>query len=275
MRLIFSRKGFDSASGGGPSPLLAGRPRSLPIPTKMPTVTRFVDVRDGIASEVALLSGGRITPDRPCHLDPDLDAAALRRQPGWRGALGQVGAAQSHLRNQGVTAGDIFLFWGLFQENSGPPEWRFRATKEHRIFGWLQIGSIWTIGDDPAALLAAHPWLHAHPHTQAGTWPRTNTVYVASEQLSIDGRQTTLPGWGLLPQGHRLTAHGSPNPSTWNVPSWLDIHKGGVGMTYHPPARWQSPGRLQAAARGQEFVAPIGDRQDARQWLLTVLGEAS
>ncbi|MSR10081.1 MAG: hypothetical protein EXR82_11290, partial [Gammaproteobacteria bacterium] len=255
MRLIFSRKGFDSASGGGPSPLLAGRPRSLPIPTKMPTSTRFHDVGDGIASQVARLSGGRIAADRPCHLDPDLDPAALPRQPGWRGALGQAGAAQSHLRNQGVTIGDVFLFWGLFQENSGPPDWRFRATKEHRIFGWLQIGEVWTIADDPQALLAAHPWLSAHPHVQAGGWPRTNTVYVASKTLTLDGERTALPGWGLLRTGFRFTARGSGSPSQWRVPSWLDITQGGVGLTYHPPARWQSGGRLQSAARGQEFVA--------------------
>lgn len=32
MRIIFSRKGFDSAAGKAPSPILDGRPLSLPIP---------------------------------------------------------------------------------------------------------------------------------------------------------------------------------------------------------------------------------------------------
>ena len=275
VRLIFSRKGFDSASGGGPSPLLAVRPRSLPIPTRMPTSTRFEDVRDGVAPQVARLSGGRISADQPCHLDPDLDAAALPRQPGWRGSLGQAGAAQSHLRNQGVAVGDVFLFWGLFQENSGDPEWRFRGLREHRLFGWLQIGEVWTIANDPRGLLTAHPWLHAHPHTQTGGWPRTNTVYVASERLSLDGRQTTLPGWGLLRNGYRFTVHGSTSPSLWEMPPWLDVMQGGVGLTYHPAARWRSGGRLQSAARGQEFVAHIADRQDARRWLVNVIEEKS
>jgi len=273
MRIIFSRKGFDSASGGGPSPLLAGHPRSLPIPTRMPTCTRFVDIGDGVASQVAHLSGGRVTADHPCHLDPDLDPTALPRQPGWRGALGQAGAAQSHLQNQGVTIGDVFLFWGLFQENSGSPNWRFSGPREHRIFGWLQIGEVWTIGDDPRAILAAHPWLHAHPHVQASGWPRTNTVYMASEKLALDRVQTVFPGWGLLRTGFRFTAPGSGGPSQWLVPSWLDITQGGVGLTYHPAARWQAGGRLQSAARGQEFVADVADRPDARKWLIQLLGE--
>ena len=48
-------------------------------------------------------------------LDPDIDQAALKasRPPGWRGALGQVSAALSHLRNLlEVGPGDLFLFCG-------------------------------------------------------------------------------------------------------------------------------------------------------------------
>lgn len=252
--------------------MLAGRPRSLPIPTRMPTGTRFKDVCDGVATEIEQLSNGRIVATQPCHLDPDLESTALPRQPGWRGALGQAGAAQSHLHNQGVTTGDVFLFWGLFQENSGPPGWQFRGRREHRIFGWLQIDEIWTIADDPRELLAAHPWLHAHPHVQPGAWPITNTVYVASSTLLLNGQGTASPGWGLLPTGYRFTATHSNLPSLWQVPQWLDITQGGVGLSYHPPARWQSNGLLQSAARGQEFVADIGDRTDARKWLADLLG---
>jgi hypothetical protein len=239
----------------------------------MPTCTHFEDVQDGIASQVERLSAGQITADRPCHLDPDLDAGALPRRPGWRGALGQAGAAQSHLSNQGLTVGDIFIFWGLFQDNSGAPAWQFHGPREHRIFGWLQIAEVWTIGDNPKELLATHPWLSAHPHTQSGDWPETNTVYVAAERLILDGRRLALPGWGLLRSGYRLTASGSQSPSVWNVPAWLDVTQGGVGLSYHPPARWQSAGRLKAASRGQEFVAHIGERADARQWLVNLLGD--
>jgi hypothetical protein len=44
-------------------------------------------------------------------------------------------------------------------------------------------------------------------------------------------------------------------------------------MTYHPLERWNSDGTLRSAARGQEFIADIGERQDAVEWLLRVLEE--
>jgi hypothetical protein len=54
-------------------------------------------------------------------------------------------------------------------------------------------------------------------------------------------------------------------------PSWLDPGRGGTGMTYHPPTRWNRDGTVQSAARGQEFVADMGDRADAIAWILQVL----
>lgn len=42
-------------------------------------------------------------------------------------------------------------------------------------------------------------------------------------------------------------------------------------MTYHPAERWNPDDTLRSAARGQEFVADIGERQDAIDWLLQVL----
>jgi hypothetical protein len=42
MRIIFSRKGFDSASGGTRSPIIDGVPYGLPIPTdKYPSETTY------------------------------------------------------------------------------------------------------------------------------------------------------------------------------------------------------------------------------------------
>jgi hypothetical protein len=62
------------------------------------------------------LDEGRIAADRQCHLDPDLDANCLGRQPNCRMALGEVWTAQSRLSNNGVGRGDIFRFGGLLVE---------------------------------------------------------------------------------------------------------------------------------------------------------------
>src|SRR5882762_4299094 len=102
MRVIFSRKGFDSASAGCASPLISDRPVSLPIPTRQPTCITFGMLGGGLRELACDLRGSGITASTPCHLDPDIDRSVLPRRQGWRGAFGQVGAAQSHLRNQAV-----------------------------------------------------------------------------------------------------------------------------------------------------------------------------
>jgi len=266
MKVIFSRKGFDSSAGGCPSPILEGRPLSLPIPTRMPSITRFRDLPTPRPGLVAELSRGRIDPNAPCHLDPDIDANLLQRKPGWRGALGQAGAAQGHLRRHRVARGDLFMFWGLFQTAVRDVGWQFRGQREHRIFGWLSVGDVLDVGPDPGAARTRYPWLDDHPHLQPG-WGANNTVYIAAEELCIGGRAAGKPGWGVFTNGLRLTDTSSRLPSIWRVPDWLDPTLGGVGMTYHPAQRWRGDGTLTAAARGQEFIADIHDRPDAADWL--------
>lgn len=274
MRIIFSRKGFDSSAGGVPSPLIDGQlPMSLPIPTRMPSTTCFGDLASPIPSIVEDLTRGKVTRESPCHLDPDLAAEATRakRLPGWRGSLGQVSSAQSHLDNRGVSEGDVFLFWGLFAPARRDANncWTHFGPREHRIFGWLQVGEILRVPSEPESLLDERPWLRGHPHIAAG-WPANNTVYVAAKHLNLPGKRARRAGFGTLERGVRLTAHDSSLASVWAVPAWLNPAEGGVGMTYHPNDRW-SEGRVRAAARGQEFVAEIGDRSDALEWLLAVL----
>ena len=269
MKLVFSRKGFDSTAGGVPSPIIDNRPRSLPIPTRMPTPTHYCDLAGGISDIVSDLTRARITPDHPCHLDPDLDPNALTRIPGWRGALGQVSAAQSHLANQKIVPGDLFLFWGLFRQASRDGNgcrWHYTGPPEHRIFGWLQIDEVLAMGEDPQPGLARHPWLVAHPHASPG-WPPNNTIYVARKELALPGIRSGTRGFGLFRNGIRLTSPDSKQPSTWIVPPWLNPLNSGVGMTYHPLSRWSADNKLRVAARGQEFVCDIGGRAEAFEWL--------
>ena len=191
-----------------------------------------------LAQLVTDLTRGKLTADHPCHLDPDLEARTLPRPPGWRGALGQVSAAQSHLANNRIAPGDLFLFWGLFQPvtKNKSRRWQFTGHAEHRLFGWLQIDEIVHVGTDPTAALAAHPWLASHPHLATG-WSANNTVYLARDTLALPGLSQSLPGCGLMKTGVRLTKAGSPQPSTWTAPAWLDPLHGGTGLTYHPPER--------------------------------------
>src|SRR6266436_9207163 len=115
MKLILSRKGFDSANGGCPSPILDDRPFSLPIPDpSSPTTYGEISPFNGIPiwQIVEDLTHGRVGRGNGAHLDPDLRRDALTRATGWRPIFGQADAAQSHLTNQGIGPGDLFLFFG-------------------------------------------------------------------------------------------------------------------------------------------------------------------
>ena len=270
MRIIFSRKGFDSASGGCPSPIVDGVPVPLPIPTRQPTTTSYGELVGDYAALVSDLTGRRYNATSACHLDPDIDRSCLPRRVGWRGALGQAGAALSHLENQGVTTGDTFIFWGSYRDaikQSG--QWIFIGPTIHLVFGWLQVGEYHRLGSDGSYLLATHPWLTDHPHVRPG-WGEANGIFIATDSLSAPGLGVSLPGWGVLKRGYQLSIPGR-NPSVWNAPSWLNPVVGGVGMSFHPMGRWSADGAVRCVGRGQEFVADIRDDRHIGDWLTAVL----
>lgn len=147
MKIIFSRKGFDSSAGGGPSPIVDGRPVSLPIPAGTASTTSYGDL--GLGDHAARASKRRLGAADLCHHDPMFRADGTC-------VFGQHSAAQTHLEGQGVGVGDVFLFFGLFaEEASGEPH--------HRIFGYLQVEEIIRLAAGiPADLVDL-----AHPHALA------------------------------------------------------------------------------------------------------------
>lgn len=245
MKVVFSRKGFDSVAGGCPSPIIAGRPLSMPIPApfRTPTPTKFGDLNGLYGELVTDLTGGKLTAQSWCHLDPDITPNVLPRLFGWRGALGQTAAAQGHLRNQRIQSGDLFIFWGLFRTVDYQDRWKFVGKPEHRIWGWLQIGEIIDLGVDGSHAARRYPWLSDHPHARPG-WDafNVNVLYVAADELRLGGRPTSQPGYGVLNTGHCLSAPRHAI-STWAVPQWLHPLQGGSGMTWHPANCWVMTGR--------------------------------
>ena len=91
MRIILSRKGFDSTAGGCPSPIFPdGRMLSLPIPDKRsPIAYQDLSFGDMNVGELVVELTGDAKRNRHCaHLDPDLRADSLPRSPGWKPMLG-------------------------------------------------------------------------------------------------------------------------------------------------------------------------------------------
>lgn len=237
MRVIFSRKGFDSSAGGSPSPIIDGVPTSLPIPTQRRSETTYRLA--GLGDVVEKVSKGRIAADHLCHEDPVFCDG--------RWAFGQTGAAQSHLERNSVSVGDVFLFFGSFASEDG-------RDRHHRIFGCLEVDEIRKIGARPANTDGLSGFPRRHPHT-IGEWNENNTLY-----WGAGGRAQTAP------PSLRLSKPGGL-PSFWLIPAWLKT----AGLTYHRnPARWLDDQELHVAARGQEFVSDVGDQEEPREWLRKV-----
>lgn len=239
MRLILSRKGFDSSAGGVPSPIIAGRPVSLPIPEYPASPTTYGQL--GLGDIVSHLTKGRLSANDSCHDDPMFADGYC-----W---FGQSGSAQGHLRNQGVTTGDLFLFFGLFADpESGEPH--------HRIFGYMKIAC----HGSPETVRKTRQWREPprpHPHLTDRQRPQ-NSLYFGP------GKTATRASPAL-----RLTRPNGPT-SRWIVPQWLRE----LGLTYHADkARWAREGELDCVRRGQEFVCHIGTHRAAREWVRKIIRE--
>lgn len=233
MKIILSRKGFDSAAGGAPSPIVSGRPISMPIPATRNSITTYD--RLGLGDVVERLTRGRIDRAHLCHHDPMfVDDECI---------FGQCDAAQSHLSNQAVGIGDVFLFFGLFAEEQ-------TRERHHRIFGYMLVSDVSRVDALSEAGRGELLRLY-HPHV-LGARSANNTVYRGVGTTASYAHE-------LL----RLTRTTGPL-SRWTVPPWL----GQFGLTYHSkPERWIGENELDAVARGQEFVCDVGEDEAAREWV--------
>jgi hypothetical protein len=191
MRVIFSRKGFDSSAGKAPSPIVEGEPVSLPIPTGRRSETTYGLA--GLGDIVEKVTRGRISSGDLCHEDPMFNHG--------RWAFGQTGSAQSHLERNGVGIGDVFLFFGLFASSEG-------YDRHHRIFGYLQVDEVRQLGGRPSVTDNPEGFFRRHPHT-IGEWNENNSLYLGSGAKA----RTAHPCLRLTKPGARV--------SVWTVPAWL------------------------------------------------------
>lgn len=276
VKIILSRKGFDSGYGGVPSPLLPEiGPVSLPIPSTAGEAARSYNAAGLPLGDLLFhLSRGKHDASTSVHFDPDLAPDDRSRRPGWRPALGQVGQAQSHLANHDVGVGDLFLFFGWFRPAERHYDgWRFVPGSDsfHAFFGWLQVGTVIKLPDRDTAHVPA--WLAEHPHVAHASRfeGRGNTIYVAADHLQLGGSRFGDAG-GRFKQwtvGLKLSAEGT-NRSIWDVPIWLDPRQGRTPLSYHGrPDRWQRNGDrlcLQTVSKGQEFVLDCSEYAEAIEW---------
>lgn len=277
MRIILSRKGVDSGTGGIPSPILDGRLVSLPIPGESQIQYRHLRFGGISLGKVAEdLSHGALRATSNVHLDPDLCREAYPRKPGWRPIFGQgQPGAESHLQRCGVSVGDLFLFYGWFREaelkSGGRYRYKRSAPNVHVIYGWLQVGAV-IFCDDP--IRSCLNWARYHPHFCGAD----GTAYIALSNLNLGSALVHLKGGGVFRNycdGLRLTAPDCQQRGIWQLPQWFYPRNGCCPLTYHPDKKsFRRTGyrvRLKSAARGQEFVLDARDYPEALSWARRIL----
>lgn len=224
MKVVLSRKGFDSANGGIMSPIFEdGTMVSFPISSKdvEKDNIRYDELFcDGICMKTILNALGYRGAEH-CHLDPDL-AKDRRRESirEWTPALGQINQAATYLKNQHISEGDLFLFFGNFRhikQNHGKYEYVRRTDKTEDtylgmslqvVWGYLQVGGIITDPDEQKKLF----W-HPHACDKRIYEEKNNVIFTASKQLSF---APEMPGAGTFSYDKKrvLTMPGK-SKATW------------------------------------------------------------
>lgn len=264
MKLVLSRKGFDSAAGGTPSPILPdGTLVPLPMPLNAVRSIGYGDLKLGdarLGQFVEDLTGGKYTSRDLAHVDPDLrETTLLNRRVGWRAIFGQGGAAQQHLAAEGVGPGDVFLFFGWFrsaEKHNGHYRFVRGAPDLHVLFGWLQVATVLLAGTSARAAVPSWARYHTHFHND---W-RSNTVYLSRKWLRLPALRRRLPGGGAFKRFSPdlcLTAPGKSR-SVWRLPRFFAPIESRSVLSYHRKLERWTVGRdccyLRSVGRGQEFV---------------------
>ncbi len=302
MKIILSRKGFDSGYGGCASPIFPDRSMaSLPIPEanashQMSSLTCGVHNLGIVAGDLAPAAPQFALDDaQAIHLDPYLRRASASVPQNWTAAFGQEGAAQSHLEKQGVGRGDLFLFFGWFRrlhQVGDHGRWTYvpHSPDLHVIFGWLQVDAVLKVSDHHK-WRNQYPWLDDHPHMQQSkSYAKNNTIYVASKQLTNEWEGTdcvrrALAGGGAFDHfsGTRQLTNTDQaglqlRRSKWRLPHWFSFKNetGKHALTYHGnPNRWRQLANhpaevaLESVSKGQEFILDLDhvDEREVSSWL--------
>jgi hypothetical protein len=271
MKIILSRKGFDSKYGGIPSPIMpCGKLLSLPIPvpdreTGIPYDNLNFDGRP-FSEIIEQLNNGPFQHPQ-AHLDPDLERDRYARKSGWRPVFGQQGKAQDDLKN--VKKNDLFLFFGYFQHTkyeNNKLQYIQQGRELHVFFGWLQIERIIVVERDrPQNEFPI--WLQYHPHI-VNRYPHNNTIFVATQHLTFNGIKLGVRGAGTFPcfkTSLQLTAPKEKARSHWSLPTIFFREQNSGNWACH---KRHCPFDSHKSGRIQEFVFEINDGcQDVKHWL--------
>lgn len=266
MKIILSRKGYDSTYGSGASPIMPnGDLISIPIPSaNNEEGCAYSSMEYNGKSYLDLMQelGLKIPRDKSGHFNPDLCRNTIKREANWSGIFGQTGAALSHLEKSNLEKGDIFLFFGSFKRTIQKETLKFeRDYERHIIFGYLIIDQILKPEDDPKNLI-----FNTHPNFKnASVYKNSNTVYIAKDKND----------YGIFKYRDELvlTRNGFTK-SQWELP--MIFHPAnGTQISRHTNKNIEIRGNtvlLSSVGIGQDFV--IEGNPDVEKWAKAIISNS-
>lgn len=263
MKVIFSRKGYDSQYGRYPSIIWpSGEMISFPIP---------VSNEIGIKSEDLSFKNKNLkeifadlkhkTTEINHHLDPDIGIYRVCGNPSQAvGLFGQSGKATGHLKKQSIASGDIFLFFGTFRHaelHDGNICYKKNSLSFHALYGYLIVDEIITDIEGINERIDYHRLLN-HPHYLNRKYKayHKNQIYLSSK----------FGAFNYSPK-LKLTKDGE-NKSVWGLPTFFKDIK----ITFHNEGSGQIKENqfvLNSTYRGQDFVFEAN--KDSENWIKEVL----
>lgn len=282
MKIVLSRKGFDSSIQGGGSANIVYNNKCYPIPIpEVGTDIRYSDLKFEDTNYLKVMRDLNINQFTECHLDPFLSRKITPFHPitkNWEKSLGQCDISQNILKENNIKKGDIFLFFGWFnfvKKENGKfkySQYKKEYHKEgfHLIYGYLEVDK------DPVYInenKSIPEWIKTHPHfIHRDYYGGKNAIYTSSKKFSHDQNK---PGAGLFlfNEDLILTEKGKTR-TNWILPD-LFHPDNFTEIKYLPTKNWKKrkngKTRIKASSRGQEFVIVKDQNDNIKNWAIDLI----
>ena len=283
MRIILSRKGFDSSVQGGGSASFVYENDIYPLP--IPEVGNKIKYEDLLFDEdhnlLKVMRDLNINQFTECHFDPYITDKMLDKNSpirDWKKSLGQCDIAQNILAAEKINKDDLFIFFGWFNQiEVTDGKYKYSPFSGHHkegvqmLYGYLQIDEIIDVNRTGELL---PDWVKSHPHyIQKDRFRGENVVYTANDKLSFD---PSKPGAGLFKFDKDLIlTEGNKTRTNWILPKEFNP-KNILEIKYLPKNNWtplkNGKVRIKASSRGQEFVVIKDEKKSIEEWAKNLIG---
>jgi hypothetical protein len=301
MKIILSRKGFDSSNGGFASPIFPdGTLLSLPIPQDSDSGCEYSDIsfkyeNTQYTYEEIIHNLTNKNPKKYCHLDPDIREVIRKENiSNWKAAFGPDTRPHGILRNAGVNEddGDLFLFFGWFkwvEYLQDKNKWGYNTKVHddigqrglHVIYGYMQIDKIINSRDKPNEFIDKIHEYKWHPHLHNVDPSRikdlNETLYLPKQdknaKLTIYGHETDFPAYGTLHYRENCVLTGmdmDTNPPSrfkdwykWKWFDWMNVGDKKFKMTSQLSKQTYGKNKIQVRVPNKYFLYNPGYCQES------------